>query len=188
LNKYGFPATLFVATGFVGETSRWLEDLGEGDRPMLTWKQIASLEHVEIGSHGQRHLQMDIISESQAADEIIESRKILEENINRPVQSFAFPHGYHTGKLLKIVKQAGYTSACVVDHAMAKQDADVFALPRIIVSSDVSTSLLEEYLQGKGLRQQSLLRGPMKFAWRMARRTGMDTRLSFANRDFSRPQ
>jgi len=185
LKKYGFAATLYVATGFVGETSRWLDDLGERERPMLTWKQIASLEQVEIGSHGHGHLQMDIISESQAVEEIVKSKKILEDKLDRRIESFAFPHGYHTGKLLKILEQTGYTSACVVDHAMANEADDVFALPRIIVASDVSTSMLDEYLQGNGLRQRSFLRAPMKLAWRMARRTGMDRGLSFANRDFS---
>lgn len=185
LRKFGFPATLFVATGFVGETSRWLDDLGEGNRPMLTWTQIASLENVEIGSHGHSHLQMDLISGSQAEDEIFKSRDILEKRLNRPVNTFAFPHGYHTGRLLKLLRKTGYRSACVVDHAMANRSDNVFALPRIIISSDVTDTLLKDYLEGKGLRQKSLLHSPKKIAWRMVRRTGLDSRLSFVNRDFS---
>src|SRR3954449_3067340 len=41
LARYGFSATLYVATGYIGDTSRWLAAEGEGERPMLTWAQLA---------------------------------------------------------------------------------------------------------------------------------------------------
>jgi len=41
LVRHGFRATLYLTTGLIGSTSRWLEALGEGSRPMMTWTQVA---------------------------------------------------------------------------------------------------------------------------------------------------
>lgn len=40
LNEYHFPATLFVATSYVGKTSCWLKNEGEESRPMLRWEHL----------------------------------------------------------------------------------------------------------------------------------------------------
>ena len=118
----------------------------------------------------------------------MKSKEILESQLNCMVKSFAFPHGYHTKGLINTVKDAGYQSACVVDHRMANPGDDKYALPRIIITSEVSTAVLEEYLHNKGLRQRHFWSSSMKFAWRTARWARMEPYLSFATRDFSRPR
>src|SRR5690606_25141007 len=57
LERFGFASTLFVTTGYVGATARWLAELGEGERPMLTWDEIAALpqRNVEVGAHTHTH-------------------------------------------------------------------------------------------------------------------------------------
>src|SRR5260370_16879461 len=40
LQHCGFTATLYIATGFIGSTSRWLAREGEATRPMLTWTHV----------------------------------------------------------------------------------------------------------------------------------------------------
>lgn len=184
LRKYGFTATLFVATGFVGETSRWLADLGEQDRPMLTWGQLAALGGIEIGSHGHTHPQMDIVSPSQAQDEIIQSKKLLEQHLGRTVDAFAFPHGYHTKRLLKVVKNAGYLSASIVDHRMANVEDDAFTIPRIIITADITTDMLAKYLEGEMLRRKTGWGLLMKAAWRATRFAGVERFLPPTNTDY----
>ncbi len=56
LQKYDFPATLYVVSGLVGATSRWLP--GEDSRlPLLDWTDLARLPAlgIEIGSHSMTH-------------------------------------------------------------------------------------------------------------------------------------
>ena len=43
LQRFGFAVTMYVPTGFVGGTSRWLTPEGEGDRPLMQWPQLANL-------------------------------------------------------------------------------------------------------------------------------------------------
>src|SRR6266511_1443470 len=48
LERHGFTATLYVTTGFLGCTSRWLRHVGEGARPMLTWDQVLDVSRCGI--------------------------------------------------------------------------------------------------------------------------------------------
>lgn len=169
LNKYEFSSTLFITTSYIGSTSRWLVDLGEQERSMLTWEQIRFLEGVEIGAHSCTHPQLDLLPIQRARDEIVICKKILEKNIGKPVNTFAFPYGYYTQALLDVVKEAGYSSACTVGHAMACDKENVFAIPRIIVTSDTTTEKLTQYLQGKGLRRLGFGRNILRKAWRTLR-------------------
>jgi O-antigen biosynthesis protein len=170
LNKYQFPATLYIVTGNIGQSSKWLTDEGEQNRPMLSWDEITCLSGIEIGAHSHTHPQLDIVSLSKAREEILISKEILEQHLSSPVQTFAFPHGYHTSQLVNLVQDAGYTSACIVGHEMATDSSNVFSLPRIIVTSDVTTTKLGQYLQGIDLRQDNAWRKVLQITWRMVRK------------------
>lgn len=141
LRQYGFVATLYVATGLVNGTSRWLEREGEASRPMLTWDQLAEIHAcgIECGGHSHSHRQLDTLPLSVAKDEIVKSKVLLEQHLSAQVSSFAYPFGYYTTALRQEVQAAGYTSACAVKFAMSSVDTDPFALARLMVSADTST-------------------------------------------------
>jgi len=173
LKSYGFAATLYITTGFVGSTSRWLYREGEDERPMLTWGQIAeiSASGVECGAHSHCHPQLDILAPSAARDEIARSKTVLERHLGRKVSTFAYPHGYYSPPVRRLVQQAGYSSACAVKHAMSATTDDRFALARIIVTTDTDVEGFGKLLTGRGLRVAPIReRAPTK-AWRLVRRS-----------------
>lgn len=141
LQQYGLTATLYVVTGFVGGTSRWLQREEETTRPMLTWEQLREISRhgIECGAHSHSHRQLDILSSGEAYDEIVRPKRLLEDHLGHKVLSFAYPHGYHSAATKRLVKQAGYTSACAVKFAMSSKTVDPFALARLQVSADTST-------------------------------------------------
>ena len=57
LQARSLEATLYVTTGPVGGTSRWLAGLGAGHLPMLDWDQVSTLagQGCEIGAHSVNH-------------------------------------------------------------------------------------------------------------------------------------
>src|SRR6266571_451389 len=61
LKQYGFTATLYVATAFMNDTSRWLQRQGEATRPMLTWEQLTEISEygIECGAHSHSHQHLD---------------------------------------------------------------------------------------------------------------------------------
>lgn len=169
LKRYGFSSTLYVTTDFIGTTSGWLSDLGEGKRPMLTWDQLKSLENVEIGAHSQSHPQLDLLPASKTRGEIVDSKNILEQHLNRSIETFAFPHGYHSKTLIDGVKMAGYSSACIVGHSMASDRENPLAIPRIIITSDVTVETLARFLTGDGLRRRGAVQEISSKVWRAVR-------------------
>jgi len=150
LKQYGFKATLYVATAFVNDTSRWLWHQGEATRPMLTWEQLIAITDygIECGAHSHSHPHLDILPRSLAQDEILQSKKILEHHLGREVASFAYPFGYHTAKIRKQVREVGYTSACAVKYTMSSASTDPFALNRLLVSADTNLDAFIALIRG----------------------------------------
>jgi peptidoglycan/xylan/chitin deacetylase (PgdA/CDA1 family) len=153
LRRYGFSSTLYIVTGYVGSVSRWLAADGEGERQMMDWAQVAEVcaDGVECGAHSHSHPQLDTLSLVAARGEIVRSREELEEHLDRPVTSFAYPHGYYSPAVRRMVQEAGYSSACGVKHAVSTLADDRFALARIIVSSNVDVESFGRLLVGQGL-------------------------------------
>ena len=152
LKQYSFPATLYVPTAFVGGTSRWLQRERETARPMLTWDQLieVSKSGVECGAHSHSHPQLDMLPSSIAYDEIMICKQLLEGHLNMHVTSFAYPFGYYTKNVQKLVKAAGYTSACAVKHALSSVTTDRFALARRIVKANTDLDAFAALLSPRG--------------------------------------
>ena len=171
LREFGFPATLYVITRYVGRTSRWLEDEGQGDHPMMTWGQIreAAEQGIEIGAHSQSHPELDILSSRMAYQEIVGSKTELEQQLGRPVHSFAYPHGYHSRETRSLVIDAGFNSACAVKNGLSSLNDDPYALARIMLERGTDTVRLAGLMDGNGLEPVAKQERLRTKAWRAAR-------------------
>ena len=173
LRAHGFASTLYVTTGGVGSTSSWLDHEGAGDKPMLSWEQIAALpdDRVEVGAHAHTHRPLDAIPFNEARDEIETSTRLIAECLGRPVQTFAYPHGYSSHAVRDFVAATGHTSAAGVKHAMSGAGDDPFSVARIIVEADTGIDAFERLLAGDGLRVAPRREQLRTTAWRWVRRT-----------------
>ncbi len=171
LQRYNFPATLYITTGYIGQTSRWLAGENEGDRPMMTWNQIRQAVElgIEIGAHTQSHPQLDILRSNIAYQEIHGSKSELEQKLGLPVDSFAYPHGYYSRKTRALVRKAGFTSACAVKNGLSSIDDDPWALARIMLLGDTDLSRLVRMMDGQGLKPVTKEERLRTKAWRTAR-------------------
>ena len=172
LQHYRFPATLYVVSGCVGATGRWLAPLGEGSRAMLNWEELRSLalDGIEIGAHTHSHPQLDLLRADTAFAEIRNSKTELERGLGQCVQSFAYPHGYASFVTRRLVQEAGFTSACRVRHALSSTSENFFAMSRIIMTHDISDKDLMRYLNGTGLPIAPPCDRSISRAWRLVRR------------------
>ena len=173
LLQYRYPATLFIATAYIGGTSLWLYKERVSNYAMLTWEQISEIASsgVEIGSHGHSHNQLDTLPLHLARDEIVRSRAILEDHLGRPVDSFAYPYGYHSTAIRELLPQAGYQAAFAVKHAISSLADDRYALARIIITAEISNNRFSQLLNGDGLRTAPIEEKLQTKAWRAVRRT-----------------
>ncbi len=175
LKRYGFVATLYVVTGYINGTSRWLHHEGEADRPMLTWDQLReiSASGIECGGHSHSHPQLDTLTPAEVSCEIVQSKRLLEDHLGQNVLSFAYPFGYHSASVRRQVQKSGYTSACAVRHAMSSAEAkDPFSLTRLMVKPDTSVDNLAALLNGRSSQLISTMylraRTPI---WQIVRRS-----------------
>jgi peptidoglycan/xylan/chitin deacetylase (PgdA/CDA1 family) len=82
----------------------------------LTWEQVRTLvkSGVDMGAHTQSHPILTRVSLDQAQQEIIGSKTRIEQEIDRPVRSFAYPNGLaddFSEALQAIMPQAGIEAA-----------------------------------------------------------------------------
>lgn len=150
LQKYGFPATLYIATAFINGTSAWLQREGEAARPILTWEQLRETIRcgIECGAHSHSHPQLDMLPCSLAQGEIMLSKRLLERHLGQEIFSFAYPYGYYNAQLHLLLRTAGFTSACAVKHHMYTERSNPFALPRLMVTADTNISRFAALLTG----------------------------------------
>jgi peptidoglycan/xylan/chitin deacetylase (PgdA/CDA1 family) len=172
LKRFGFPATLYVVAGLLGKTSTWLADLGEGMRPMLKECDLLPLveQGIEIGGHSMTHPQLDILTAEAARYEIETSRLELERIIGQPVRSFAYPHGYASSTTRRLTREAGYTSAARVCHAVSTHGENPFGLSRLIISEEHHEAKLLSLLQAKGVPIAPPQTRIASVGWRAVRR------------------
>jgi peptidoglycan/xylan/chitin deacetylase (PgdA/CDA1 family) len=172
LQEYGFRATLYVVSGYVGATSAWLRGIGEGDRPLLSWREICECQAagIECGAHSETHPELDAIPPALARDEIAQSKETIEDSLSTEVRTFAYPHGYHDRIVCAFVAEAGYESACAVKNAMSSADDDPYALARITVTADIDLSRFARIVRCEGVASARQRERVQTRVWRAARR------------------
>lgn len=173
LEAHHLESTLYVTTGYLGGTAGWLAREREQDRRMLGPEQLHDIaaRGVQIGAHSHTHPRLDELSAAASRAEIHRSKDVLEQELQRPVASFAYPHGCHSRRVREQVIEAGYTSATAVRHAMSSTEDDVFSLARVMVLADTATADLERLLAGQGIPQAPYRPRTRTALWRAARRT-----------------
>lgn len=172
LQKYRVTATLYIVTGYVGKTSRWLQREGEADRALLNWSQIREIASsaVECGAHTHTHRPLDALSAAECRQEIELSQRLIGENVDAP-RSFAYPFGYYSRTVRALVQQAGYTSACAVRYAQSSRRDDRFALSRLIVTADIDLVSFEHLLLSGGRQPEAAYLRLRSAAWEGVRRS-----------------
>jgi peptidoglycan/xylan/chitin deacetylase (PgdA/CDA1 family) len=151
LAERGFPATVYVTTGFTEGDATTLAP-ARPDARMLSWSQLAALrEHdVEIGAHSHTHPELDTLPGRDLVGEIDGSRKLLEDRLGQAVRSFAYPYGYSSRAVRQLVAQAGFDSACAVRNALSPTRDDLFALARLTVLRTTSMPGFRGWADGTG--------------------------------------
>jgi peptidoglycan/xylan/chitin deacetylase (PgdA/CDA1 family) len=173
LAQFAFTATLYIATAYIGGTSRWLQREREAARPMLTWQQLSEIAAggIECGAHTHTHPQLDTIPLAAARHEIARAKAVLEEHLGRAITTFAYPFGYYTPMVRQLVRDAGFTSACAVNYAMSAVEEDPFTLSRLIVTADTSVDVFTDMLFGRRPKPLRPVAQTKTILWRYARRS-----------------
>lgn len=151
LSRYGFNATVFLPTAYIGETSRRFNGAD-----CLTWAQVRELcrAGVHFGSHTVTHPQLRTLKEEALRDEVRGSKETIEEKLGCPVKSFAYPFAHPEtdrafGQGLRgILEETGYENGVSTIIGTADQAGDRFFMKRLPVNSGDDLRLFEAKLAG----------------------------------------
>ena len=98
-----------------------------GKKNYLNWDMVKELKKSQmfIGSHSLTHKSLIHINEKSAKYEMEKSKSIIENQINKKIESFSFPYGNFNRKLIKIAKDVGYKEIFTSRHGLSSID-DIF--------------------------------------------------------------
>jgi len=109
----------------------------ETHRP-LTASELQKLDQselIEIGAHTITHTMLSRQPISVQTEEIVKGKALLEEMLGHEVQSFSYPFGGRidfSRRTAAIVKEAGFSMACVNYGTTLIRGADPHHLPRVL--------------------------------------------------------
>jgi peptidoglycan/xylan/chitin deacetylase (PgdA/CDA1 family) len=132
LQKYGFPATIFMISDVVGTSG------------FLTWDQTKEMlsRGITVGAHTRRHRYLPDLTPEEQSDEIEGSKRILGKALGQPIEFFAYPVGGFNETIQALVKRAGYRAACTTNRGRDKRNRNVWELNRISMRSNNTQSLV----------------------------------------------
>lgn len=122
LKKYNVKATVYIIYNFLNSNNY-----------MYSWQveEIIESQLVEIGSHTNNHTYLKGTNNEIITEEIVSSKKLIEDEFNITVNSFAYPYGAYNDFAQQQVEKAGYTNATTTDLGIISNKDNKFKLKRI---------------------------------------------------------
>jgi len=132
LRDLQIKATVFLVPSCIGRTTVKVVADGESEREHLALTDIRAMSDfgIEFGSHTLNHKLLHQISLSEIEFEISESKKKIENLLQKPCRVFAYPAGFFTETAQAAVKDAGYIAAFSTVYG-ANDTVNLYALNRI---------------------------------------------------------
>lgn len=125
LKRYGFKASVFLIS----------------EQSTLQLDQLKEMQAygMEFGSHTKTHPNLLEIGEDRAREEIVESKKILEERLRTRIVVFAYPYGQgaYDERIQQIVKEGDYFFACGIKKGKLTLPVNhPYSLNRLLIRGD----------------------------------------------------
>jgi len=151
LQQFGFAATMFLPTAFIGE-----KPVRFKERECMTWSEVRELHQagIEFGSHTVNHPKLYELGFEEIRGEIEMSKSVMEEKLGAPVSSFAYPYAFPSADrnfvetFTGMLKNAGYACNATTRIGRVRVDDDPFTLKRLPVNSADDVALFLAKIRG----------------------------------------
>jgi peptidoglycan/xylan/chitin deacetylase (PgdA/CDA1 family) len=133
LRDLGIKATIFIIPSSIGQMST-AATTPAGDRgyPHLSREEILEMAHagIEFGSHTMSHAWLNQIPELEVKIEIETAKSEIENLLQQPCWTIAYPAGYFSDAARRAASDAGHVGAFSTIYGPTDR-IDLFALNRI---------------------------------------------------------
>jgi peptidoglycan/xylan/chitin deacetylase (PgdA/CDA1 family) len=174
LERFGFPATVFVVTTFVesGELMRWfgvekwISSPHAAEMKPLRWADLEGLVDAgwEVGSHAHTHAYLPVAPEDVLQHELAWSREVIGSRLGR-CETLAYPYGRTDARVAQAAESCGYLAACALGSV--HWGAGPYRRARLeLMAADRGTRLRVKLSPPAGFVHRSRLAHEVQRAWR----------------------
>jgi peptidoglycan/xylan/chitin deacetylase (PgdA/CDA1 family) len=138
LARHKVRAIQFLVSDFLGRRNEW--DVAKGDvaETLMTESQVRewlAAGH-EIGSHSATHPNLRHVSPGKAKEEILGSKKSLEDRFGTEIRHFCYPYGSYNDSVRELAGEAGYRTACTMQFGVNPPGTPHLELRRVLPLSN----------------------------------------------------
>ena len=101
-------------------------------------RELSASPLVTIGAHGYYHNDLSQISIGQAKDEMIRSKRYLEDITGKEVKALAFPYGAYTEEVKEEAKKIGFSQLLATQFLFQKDREDATMRERLTINPFIS--------------------------------------------------
>jgi peptidoglycan/xylan/chitin deacetylase (PgdA/CDA1 family) len=136
LQRYRFPAIVYLISDLVGKASSWFARDGRDTPMLMDARRIRQLHAagIDFGAHSASHVRLAEQSTERVREEVFGSKRALEDLLGSAVLDFCYPYGSHDMRAVDLVAEAGYRSGVTCERAAASDRDDPLTLPRKAIS------------------------------------------------------
>jgi peptidoglycan/xylan/chitin deacetylase (PgdA/CDA1 family) len=133
LQKHGMTSINYLVPDLIGKSNVWDVAVGEVEEPLMSVDEVKQwlAAGQEIGAHTCTHPRLTQLPLDRAREEIVASRKELEDLFQRPVEHFCYPYGDWNPAVRDLVGEAGFRTATTVDFGVNQAETNLLSLTRI---------------------------------------------------------
>jgi peptidoglycan/xylan/chitin deacetylase (PgdA/CDA1 family) len=133
LKKFGFTATIFLITRDIDNLPDWPDSEETIREQLLSWNQIKEMSEYGINfqSHTHTHPSLPKLNEQSIREEVLKSKKIIEDKLKNKVDFLCYPYGHFNFKVEQVLKETGYKGAVTTKRGLVKDGDNPYHLNRI---------------------------------------------------------
>lgn len=112
---------------------------GLGRKLILSWKEVKEMSDggISFGAHCVRHPILTNMALEDARNEIIRSKKDIEERLGKEVNAFSYPDGDFNAEIVRLVRKSGFCCAVsLFPHKLIGPRDSVYELNRVVALED----------------------------------------------------
>lgn len=153
LQKYGFTASVFLPTAYIGDEGKRKRFNG---KMCLTWNEVRRLteQGFSFGSHTVTHPKLIEFTRREIEYELCHSMEVIKKNTGLPTDTFCYPYSFpqqnriFLNTLSSIMQECGYQVALTTKiGTICPENVSLF-LPRIPVNDFDDNIFLARKLDG----------------------------------------
>ena len=141
LQQHGVPFTVFACAGFIqSKSDKYLSK--------TELRELASISGATIGSHGFSHTRLTELDANALRDELVTSKRFLEDVTGREINSLSYPHGAANKRVRDAAENAGYKLGACSRFDINRRSCDPLMLSRTDILGIDSIRVFNQKLRG----------------------------------------